>query len=121
MVNIPGKHKTLELVIKLMPSPGIMSINGMQKVDHVRNSHRVGKLAVELRTIAREEGLSTLRALAGQLKEEQEHNDYYRKMLEVHGIDHEAYYTSFELYLNRIPIGERDHLTYEVLTALMEA
>ena len=93
----------------------------MQKVDHVRNSQRVGKLAVELRNIAREERLPLLRALAGQLKEEQEHNDYYRKMLEIHGIDHEAYYTAFETYLNRIPIGERDHLTYEVLTALMEA
>jgi hypothetical protein len=96
-------------------------VKEMLKVDHVRNSHRVGKLAVELRTIAREEGLSTLRALAGQLKEEQEHNDYYRKMLEIHGIDHEAYYTSFELYLNRMPIRERDYLTHEVLSALREA
>ncbi len=96
-------------------------VKEMQKVDHVRNSQRVGKLAVELRNIAREERLPLLRALAGQLKEEQEHNDYYRKMLEIHGIDHEAYYTAFETYLNGIPIGERDHLTYEVLTALMEA
>src|SRR5438874_2990761 len=76
----------------------------MQKVDHVRNSQRVGKLAVELRKIAREERLPLLRALAGQLKEEQEHNDYYRKMLEIHGIDHEAYYIAFETYLNGIPI-----------------
>jgi hypothetical protein len=96
-------------------------VKEMQQVDHVRNSNRVGKLAVELRTIAREERLATLRALAGQLKEEQEHNDLYRKMLEVHGIDHEAYYTAFELYLNDIPIGERDHLTHEVLSALREA
>jgi len=96
-------------------------VKEMQKVDHVRNSQRVGKLAVELRKIAREERLPLLRALAGQLKEEQEHNDYYRKMLEIHGIDHEAYYTAFETYLNGIPIGERDHLTYKVLTALMEA
>src|SRR6266571_8067244 len=96
-------------------------VKEMQKVDHVRNSQRVGKLAVELRNIAREERLPLLRALAGQLKEEQEHNDYYRKMLEIHGIDHEAYYTAFETYLNGIPIGERDHLTDEVLFALREA
>src|SRR6266581_8573797 len=96
-------------------------VKEMQKVDHVRNSQRVGKLAVELRNIAREERLPLLRALAGQLKEEQEHNDYYRKMLEIHGIDHEAYYTAFETYLNGIPSGERDHLTQEVLTALMQA
>ncbi len=96
-------------------------VKEMQKVDHVRNSQRVGKLAVELRNIAREERLPLLRALAGQLKEEQEHNDYYRKMLEIHGIDHEAYYTAFETYLNGIPSGERDQLTQEVLTALMQA
>jgi len=42
-------------------------------------------------------------------------------MLEIHGIDHEAYYTAFETYLNGIPSGERDHLTQEVLTALMQA
>ena len=96
-------------------------VKEMQKVDHVRNSQQVGKLAVELRNIAREERLPLLRALAGQLKEEQEHNDYYRKMLEIHGIDHEAYYTAFETYLNGIPSGERDHLTQEVLTALMQA
>ena len=96
-------------------------VKEMQKVDHVRNSQRVGKLAVELRKIAREERLPLLRALAGQLKEEQEHNDYYRKMLEIHGVDHEVYYTAFETYLNGIPIGERDHLTYKVLTALKEA
>lgn len=96
-------------------------VKEMQKVDHVRNSKQVGKLAVELRNIAREERLPTLRALAGQLREEQEHNDYYRKMLEVHGIDHEAYYTAFEIYLNGIPLVERDLLTQEVLTALREA
>jgi hypothetical protein len=96
-------------------------VKEMQKVDHVRNSKLVGELAVELRNIAREERLPMLRALAGQLREEQEHNDYYRKMLEVHGIDHEAYYTAFETYLNGISIGERDHLTHQVLTALMEA
>jgi hypothetical protein len=70
---------------------------------------------------ARDERLATLRALAGQLKEEQEHNDLYRKMLEVHGIDHEAYYTAFEIYLYGIPVGERDHLTHEVLSALRDA
>src|SRR5437660_9991764 len=58
-------------------------------VDHIRHSHRVQALACRLRTIAREARLPTLRALAAQLKEEQEHNDYYRQMLEIYNIDHE--------------------------------
>jgi len=89
-------------------------------IDHVRNSNRIQILAVELRTIAREERLSGLRALARQLNEEQEHNDYWRKMLEAHGIDHEACYTAFETYLHEIPSRERDRMTQEVVTALKE-
>ena len=96
-------------------------VQEMLHIDHVRNSNQVKQLAAELRIVARDERLATLRALAGQLKEEQEHNDLYRKMLEVHGIDHEAYYTSFEIYLYNTPDGERDHLTHEVLSALREA
>jgi hypothetical protein len=88
--------------------------------DHLRNSKRIQILAVELRSIAREEGLPGLRALARQLNEEQEHNDYWRKMLEAHGLDHEAYYTAFETYLHEIPFRERDRMTQEVLTALKE-
>jgi hypothetical protein len=96
-------------------------VKEMQQVDHVRNSNQVRQLAIELRTVAREERLVTLRALAGQLKEEQEHNDLYRKMLEIHGIDHAAYYTAFEQYLYNIPMGERDNLTRKVLSDLREA
>jgi hypothetical protein len=96
-------------------------VKEMLQIDHVRNSNQVRKLAAELRIVARDERLATLRALAGQLKEEQEHNDLYRKMLEVHGIDHEAYYTAFEIYLYGIPVGGRDHLTHEVLSALRDA
>ncbi|HEY6411351.1 MAG TPA: hypothetical protein VIY29_28150 [Ktedonobacteraceae bacterium] len=89
-------------------------------VDHIRHSHRVQALAARLRTIAREARRPTLRALAAQLKEEQEHNDYYRQMLEVYGIDHEAVYSAFETYLNEIPIEERDRMTREVLISLQE-
>jgi hypothetical protein len=96
-------------------------VEEMLQIDHVRNSNQVKKLAAELRLVARDERLATLRALAGQLKEEQEHNDLYRKMLEVHGIDHEAYYTAFEIYLYGIPVRERDQLTREVLSALRDA
>ena len=96
-------------------------VEEMLQIDHVRNSDQVEKLAAELRIVARDERLATLRALAGQLKEEQEHNDLYRKMLEVHGIDHEAYYTAFEIYLYGIPAGERDYVTHEVLSALRDA
>jgi hypothetical protein len=89
-------------------------------VDHIRHSHQVQALAIRLRTIARKARLPTSRALAAQLKEEQEHNDYYRQMLEMYGIDHEAVYTAFETYLNQIPVEERDRMTREVLTALQE-
>jgi hypothetical protein len=89
-------------------------------VDHIRHSHRVQALASRLRTIAREARLPTLRALAAQLKEEQEHNDYYRQMLEIYSIDHEAVYSAFEAYLSEIPVEERDRMTREVLTALRE-
>ena len=89
-------------------------------VDHIRHSHRVQALAGRLRTVAREASLTALRALAGQLKEEQEHNDYYRQMLEIYGIDHEAVYRGFKTYLNEIPVEERDRMTREVLAALQE-
>jgi hypothetical protein len=88
--------------------------------DHVRHSHRVRALAARLRTVAREARLPALRALAGQLKEEQEHNDYYRQMLEIHGIDHEAVYSTFEMYLKEIAVEERDRMTRKVLTAIRE-
>ena len=89
-------------------------------VDHIRHSHRVQALAGRLRTIAREARLPTLRALAAQLKEEQGHNDYYRQMLEIYSIDHEAVYGAFEAYLSEIPVEERDRMAREVLTALRE-
>jgi len=89
-------------------------------IDHVRNSDRIQILAVELRTLAREERLPRLRALARQLNEEQVHNDYWRKMLEAHGIDHVASYSTFETYLHETPPRELDRMTQEVLTALME-
>ncbi len=89
-------------------------------IDHIRHSPQVQALATRLRTIAREARLPTSRALAAQLKEEQEHNDYYRQMLEIYGIDHETVYTAFETYLNQIPVEERDWMTREVLTALQE-
>jgi hypothetical protein len=95
-------------------------VEEMLSVDHIRHSRRVQALAARLRTLAREARLPTLRALAAQLKEEQEHNDYYRQMLEIYGIDHEAVYTAFELYLKEIAVEERDRMTRMVLTALRE-
>ena len=89
-------------------------------VDHIRHSRRVQALASRLRTLAREARLPTLRALAAQLKEEQEHNDYYRQMLEIHDIDHETVYNVFETYLKEIAVEERDRMTSMVLTALRE-
>lgn len=95
-------------------------VEEMLSVNHRLHSDRVQALAAELRTLAREAKLPALRALAGQLKEEQEHNDYYRQMLVIHGIDHEAVYSSFETYLKEIAVEERDRMTRKVLTALRE-
>src|SRR5579864_608683 len=89
-------------------------------VDHRRHSRRVQALASRLRTLARVARLPTLRALAAQLKEEQEHNDYYRQMLEMHGIEHDAIYDAFERYLQEIAVEERDRMTRMVLSALRE-
>jgi len=117
-----GLIQSIKKIIELQHSARARElVQEMLQIDHVRNSNQVKQLAAELRIVARDERLATLRALAGQLKEEQEHNDLYRKMLEVHGIDHEAYYTAFVNYLYGIPVGERDHLTHEVLSALRDA
>jgi hypothetical protein len=116
-----GLIQSIEKIKELQRSVRARSlVQEMLHIDHVRNSNQVKQLAAELRIVARDERLTTLRALAGQLKEEQEHNDLYRKMLEEHSIDHEAYYTSFEIYLYGLPIGERDHLTHEVVSALRD-
>lgn len=89
--------------------------------DHVRDSARVQEIAKEIRRTVRQiatkpdevtghpridEGIynahSRLVAMAGQLHEEQEHNDLFRLMLEEHQIDHEQYHAGFEQYLNSL-------------------
>ena len=74
-------------------------IKSISKVDHVRQSGFV-------------------KALAEQLKEEQDHNQMWRRKLEVYGIDHEALYRTLEGYLERFTPAQMDRMTRCVLDAL---
>ena len=71
-------------------------IRSIAKVDHVRNS-------------------TFVKLLAKQLEEEQSHNQFWRGMLEVFDIDHEAVYDDFEEYLRRFSTDELDSITADVV------
>src|SRR5215469_15668442 len=74
-----GLIRSIAKLGELQTSPQARElVEEILSVDHIRHSQRVQALAARLRTLAREEQLPLLRALAAQLKEEQEHNDYYR-------------------------------------------
>jgi hypothetical protein len=70
-------------------------IRSIAKVDNVRNS-------------------SFVRVLARQLDEEQAHNQLWRVMLEVFGVDHEAVYGDFEEYIGALDADELDRRTRDV-------
>ena len=74
-------------------------IRSIAKVDHVRNS-------------------TFVRALARQLEEEQAHNQLWRAMLEVHGVDHDAMYNDIEEYLGTLDDEALDRGTQETLAAV---
>jgi hypothetical protein len=74
-------------------------IRSIAKVDHVRQS-------------------SFVKALAQQLEEEQAHNQLWRAMLEVFGVDHEALYNDFEEYIEGFTQEELDTNTHQVLAAV---
>ena len=71
-------------------------IRGIAKVDHVRHA-------------------SFVKVLAEQLQEEQAHNQLWRVMLEIFGVDHEALYGDLVDYLARFTTEELDAMTAEVL------
>jgi len=74
-------------------------IRSIAKVDHVRNS-------------------SFVKSIARQLEEEQSHNQLWRGMLEVFGVDHSALYDDFEEYIESFSKEELDELTADVLPAV---
>ena len=76
-------------------------IRSITKVDHVRQSGFV-------------------KALAEQLKEEQDHNQMWRRKLEAFGIDHELLYRSLEEYMARFTPADLERMTRCVLDALGE-
>jgi hypothetical protein len=71
-------------------------IRGIAKVDHVRHA-------------------SFVKVLAEQLQEEQAHNQLWRVMLEIFGIDHETLYGDVADYLARFTTDELNAMTAEVL------
>ena len=74
-------------------------IRSIAKVDHVRNS-------------------TFVRSLAKQLEEEQAHNQLWRAMLEVHGVDHDAMYDDIEEYFGELEEAELERCTRETLVAV---
>ena len=74
-------------------------IRSIAKVDHVRNS-------------------AFVRSLARQLEEEQAHNQLWRAMLEVHGVDHDSLYNEVEEYLGEIEDAELTRCTRDTLSAV---
>lgn len=74
-------------------------IRSIAKVDHVRHS-------------------TFVRSLAQQLEEEQAHNQLWRAMLEVHGVDHDAMYNDVEEYFGALDETELDRHTTETLAAI---
>lgn len=76
-------------------------IRGIAKVDHVRESRMV-------------------RHLAEQLREEQDHNELWRRQLEKHGINHGRLYADLEQYLQRFSTDELNRLTELTIAAVRE-
>jgi hypothetical protein len=74
-------------------------IRSIAKVDHVRNS-------------------TFVKMLAQQLEEEQAHNQFWRAMLEVFDVDHEAMYNDFEEYVDRFTNEEFDRRSRNVLVSV---
>lgn len=74
-------------------------IRSIAKVDHVRHS-------------------TFVRSLAQQLEEEQAHNQLWRAMLEVHGVDHDAMYNDVEEYFQELDDDVLDRCTQETLAAV---
>jgi hypothetical protein len=60
----------------------------------------------------------TLAHLVEQVREEQGHNEMYRHMLEVHGIDHGRIYDSFRRYMSKFDEHELDLATRSFISDL---
>ncbi len=113
--------------IGLSEYPSLASlVEQVRSHDHITESKAIQALAAEMRDevrrIVRDQGmtetLGLVRAVAGQLKEEQEHNDYYRRMLDEHGVDHVAMHSNFEGYLASFELSERQHMARKVHEAI---
>jgi hypothetical protein len=76
-------------------------IRGIAKVDHVRDSRLV-------------------KHLAEQLREEQDHNELWRRKLDQYGIQHLKLYSDLEQYLSRFDDDTLSDMTHRTVAALRE-
>jgi hypothetical protein len=76
-------------------------IRGAAKVDHVRESRLI-------------------KHLAEQLREEQDHNELYRRQLDKHGVDHARLYSDLEVYCARFSTSELNAFTEQTIAAARE-
>ncbi|MGH7665125.1 MAG: hypothetical protein ACRENI_12665 [Gemmatimonadaceae bacterium] len=76
-------------------------IRSIGKVDHVRQSGFV-------------------KHLAEQLREEQDHNEIWRRKLEGYGVDHEQLYATLRDYMGRFELQDLDRMTAEVLGSVTD-
>jgi hypothetical protein len=76
-------------------------IRGIAKVDHVRDSRLV-------------------KHLAEQLREEQDHNELYRRQLDKHAIDHARLYCDLQNYCARFSTSELNGFTEQTIAAVRE-
>lgn len=74
-------------------------IRSIAKIDHVRES-------------------TFVKALAEQIREEQEHNELWRQKLDRYGIDHEMLYRDLQDYMAKFSIEALDSMTCEVVACL---
>jgi hypothetical protein len=76
-------------------------IRGIAKVDHVRDSRLV-------------------KHLAEQLREEQMHNELWRRQLDAYGIDHMRLYSDVEAYFARLDVADANRFTEQTVAATRE-
>lgn len=76
-------------------------IRGIAKVDHVRDSRLV-------------------KHLAEQLREEQDHNELWRRKLDKYGIQHLQLYSDLEQYLERFDAASLTDMSHQTVAALRE-
>gem|GEM_PF-2207168 len=95
-------------------------VHQLQKVDHVNNSAAVRVLAGKIVEASRGNNLKIIRPLCFQLAEEQEHNDFYRYMLEAHGVDHKRAHAEFIAQIQSVTKEDLGRMVANTLMVIKE-